>query len=92
LTPYWAALGVAILISLAGQTLLKSGAGAADFIAQLLDWHTVLGLVASAAALMVAKLAATMDRSTIIPPSLGSVAVHHPDPGTHRRPALVSNG
>jgi small multidrug resistance pump len=45
MTPFWAALAVAIVISLAGQTLLKSGAGAADFIAQLLDWHTILGLM-----------------------------------------------
>ena len=42
---YWAVLGAAIVVSMAGQTLLKSGAGAADFIAQLLDWHTILGLV-----------------------------------------------
>ena len=41
---YWAVLGAAIVVSMAGQTLLKSGAGAADFIAQLLDWHTILGL------------------------------------------------
>jgi len=45
LNVYWAALATAICISMAGQTLLKSGAGAADFIAQLLDWRTMLGLV-----------------------------------------------
>ena len=44
MTAYWAVLAAAIVISMAGQTLLKSGAGAADFIAQLLDWHTILGL------------------------------------------------
>ena len=44
MTAYWAVLAAAIVISMAGQTLLKSGAGATDFIAQLLDWHTILGL------------------------------------------------
>ena len=30
---------------MAGQTLLKAGAGAASFITQLVDWRTVLGFV-----------------------------------------------
>ncbi len=38
-------LAGAIAISMAGQTLLKAGAGAADFIAQLQDWRTMLGLL-----------------------------------------------
>ena len=42
--PYWAVLVTAIVTSMAGQTLLKAGAGAGDFIAQLLDWRTILGL------------------------------------------------
>lgn len=41
---YWAVLAAAIATSMAGQTLLKAGAGAADFIAQLLDWRTIIGL------------------------------------------------
>jgi len=41
---HWAVLAAAIGTSMAGQTLLKAGAGAADFIAQLLDWRTILGL------------------------------------------------
>jgi multidrug transporter EmrE-like cation transporter len=41
---YWAALGIAIFASIFAQALLKSGAARADFIAQLFDWHTVLGL------------------------------------------------
>jgi multidrug transporter EmrE-like cation transporter len=41
---YWAVLGAAILTSVAGQTLLKAGAGAVDFIAQLLDPRTLIGL------------------------------------------------
>ncbi len=45
MTAYWAVLVGAIVTSMVGQTLLKAGAGAADFIAQLLDWHTMLGLV-----------------------------------------------
>lgn len=42
---YWAILAAAITTSMVGQTLLKAGAGAADFIAQLLDWRTMLGLM-----------------------------------------------
>ncbi len=41
---HWVILAAAIITSMAGQTLLKGGAGAADFIAQLLDWRTVVGL------------------------------------------------
>ncbi|HET7879891.1 MAG TPA: SMR family transporter [Acetobacteraceae bacterium] len=44
MTVYWAALFVAIVTSMAGQTLLKAGAGATDFIAQLFDWRTLCGL------------------------------------------------
>ena len=44
MTPYWLVLAAAITTSMAGQTLLKAGAGAADFIAQLLDWRTIVGL------------------------------------------------
>lgn len=43
MTPYWVVLGLAISISMAGQTLLKAGAGAPDFLAQILDWRTLLG-------------------------------------------------
>jgi small multidrug resistance pump len=42
---YWAVLAAAIVTSMAGQTLLKAGAGAPTFIAQLFDWHTLVGLV-----------------------------------------------
>jgi len=42
---YWSVLGAAIVISMAGQTLLKAGAGAPDFWAQLLDLRTLVGLV-----------------------------------------------
>lgn len=41
---HWAILLTAIAISMIGQTLLKAGAGAATFVDQLLDWHTILGL------------------------------------------------
>jgi len=44
-TLYWGALGMAIVISMAGQTLLKAGAGASDFIAQIFDLRTMAGLV-----------------------------------------------
>ena len=39
----WTVLVAAILTSMVGQSLLKAGAGAADFRSQLLDWHTVVG-------------------------------------------------
>ena len=42
---YWATLFAAIATSVAGQTLLKAGAGATQFVAQLLDWRTLLGFV-----------------------------------------------
>ena len=42
---YWATLFAAIATSMAGQTLLKAGAGATQFIAQLLDWRTLLGFI-----------------------------------------------
>jgi len=41
---FWLALALAIATSMAGQTLLKAGAGEADFIAQLFDWRTIIGL------------------------------------------------
>ena len=45
MTLFWATLGLAIAISMAGQTLLKAGAGAPDFMAQLFDPRTLGGLV-----------------------------------------------
>jgi small multidrug resistance pump len=42
---YWIALVAAIVTSMAGQTLLKAGAGAPGFIAQLFDPRTMVGLV-----------------------------------------------
>ena len=44
MTPYWAVLTAAIITSMAGQTLLKAGAGASSFIAQLFDMRTMVGL------------------------------------------------
>ena len=41
---FWAVLAAAIAISMGGQTLLKAGAAAPDFLAQLFDWRTLLGL------------------------------------------------
>jgi multidrug transporter EmrE-like cation transporter len=43
-TPYWATLAAAIVTSMAGQTLLKAGAGAGDFVTQLFDLRTLVGL------------------------------------------------
>ena len=44
MTPYWLILAAAITTSVVGQTLLKSGAGTENFLAQLLHWHTMVGL------------------------------------------------
>jgi multidrug transporter EmrE-like cation transporter len=44
MTLYWLTLAAAISTSMVGQSLLKAGAGAPDFLAQLLDWRTLLGL------------------------------------------------
>jgi multidrug transporter EmrE-like cation transporter len=41
---YWALLATAIATSMAGQTLLKAGAGEASFMAQLFDVRTMIGL------------------------------------------------
>ena len=41
---YWVVLFCAITISMAGQTLLKAGAARPDFISQLFDWRTMVGL------------------------------------------------
>ena len=45
MTLYWAGLAAAIITSMAGQTLLKSSAAAPDFVAQLFDLRTLIGLV-----------------------------------------------
>ncbi len=44
MTIYWVTLFAAIATSMAGQALLKAGAGAVDFAMQLLDWRTLFGL------------------------------------------------
>jgi multidrug transporter EmrE-like cation transporter len=44
MTVYWLILSAAIAISMAGQTLLKAGAGRTDFISQLFDPRTMVGL------------------------------------------------
>jgi small multidrug resistance pump len=41
---YWVVLVAAIAISMGGQTLLKTAAGAPDFITQLFDPRTLIGL------------------------------------------------
>ena len=58
MTFYWLTLFAAIGTSMAGQTLLKAGAGEANFVAQLLDWRTLVGfgLYGGAAVLYVVAL------------------------------------
>jgi small multidrug resistance pump len=41
---YWLLLTAAIITSMAGQTLLKTAAGAPNFITQLFDPRTLVGL------------------------------------------------
>jgi multidrug transporter EmrE-like cation transporter len=45
MTVYWLVLMGAIITSMAGQTLLKTAAGAPDFVSQLFDPRTMVGLV-----------------------------------------------
>ncbi len=45
MTPYWLSLAAAITTTLFGQTLLKKGVSAGDFITQLFHWSTILGLM-----------------------------------------------
>ena len=45
MTLYWTTLFSAIAISMAGNALLKAGAGTVDFITHLFDWRTLFGLV-----------------------------------------------
>ena len=47
---YWLVLFAAITTSMAGQTLLKAGAGVASFGAQLVDWRTLVGFCVYGAA------------------------------------------
>ncbi len=42
----WLMLSGAIIISMAGNTLLKLGSAAPNFMAQLLDWRSIAGLAA----------------------------------------------
>ena len=58
MTFYWLTLFAAIGTSMAGQTLLKAGAGAVDFFAQLADWRTLVGfgLYGGAAVLYIVAL------------------------------------
>ena len=42
---HWVALAVAVVVSILGQAMLKAGAGASDFMVQVLDRRTLLGLV-----------------------------------------------
>jgi small multidrug resistance pump len=44
MTLYWTVLAAAIVTSMGGQTLLKAGAGAPDFMSQLFDLRTMIGL------------------------------------------------
>ena len=44
MTLYWGMLAGAVAVSIFGQTLLKAGSGEIDFLTQLLDWRTLVGL------------------------------------------------
>lgn len=43
---YWGFLLIAMTIAVLGQGLLKAGASAGTFVAQLFDWRTIVGLFA----------------------------------------------
>lgn len=44
MSAFWGVLAAAIATSMAGQTLLKAGAGQPSFVAQLFDVRTMTGL------------------------------------------------
>jgi small multidrug resistance pump len=44
MSAYWAVLVAAIVTSMGGQTLLKAGAGAPNFLGQMIDPRTLTGL------------------------------------------------
>ena len=44
MTPFWLMLAGAIATSMVGNTLLKYAAGAPTFLAQVLDWRSIVGL------------------------------------------------
>ena len=52
MNPSWAMLLGAIAVSMAAQTLLKSGSRAPSLLEQMLDWHTLIGLGLYGAAAM----------------------------------------
>ena len=47
---HYFSLWLGILTGVGGQMLLKAGASAPDFAAQLVDWHTLVGLALYGAA------------------------------------------
>ncbi len=55
---HWTLLMIAIAASVLGQGLLKAGAAAPSFVAQLFDWRTIVGLCVfgSASMLYIAAL------------------------------------
>ena len=79
MTIYWSMLVAAIATSMAGQTLLKAGAGAVDFIAQLLDWRTLVGFVP------VRRRGAAVHRGTAAHPDVARPALHRRSPTSPRR-------
>ncbi len=44
MTRHYLAVWLSILAGAGAQPLLKAGAGTPDFVAQLWDWHTLVGL------------------------------------------------
>ncbi len=54
---YWGALLVAIVTSMLAQALLKAGASASNFVAQLLEVRSIVGLVLYGAAALLYMVA-----------------------------------
>ena len=54
---YWGALLVAIVTSMLAQALLKAGASASSFIAQLLEVRSIVGLILYGAAALLYMVA-----------------------------------
>lgn len=90
---YWMVLLGAIVTSMAGQTLLKAGASAPDFLRQLLDWRTIVGLALYGGAAMLYIIALRRIPMSVALPFtaisyiaaalIGHYAFHEPLTATH---------
>jgi multidrug transporter EmrE-like cation transporter len=76
MTLSWLVLAAAIATATAGQILLKLGTATTDFVAQLFDWRTMVGLVCyGGAALLYILALRRIPMSVALPSSASSYVV-----------------